>query len=95
VKYLAEHSPEWLERMTRQRGGRSERHFWQPGGGCDRNIDEPRTLWRMIDYIHLNPVRRRLVDCVADWRWSSAAWFQGEGTNSLDPDPIPPEWANE
>ena len=35
--------------------------FWQSGGGFDRNVNEPRALMAMIDYIHLNPVRRGLV----------------------------------
>lgn len=51
-------------------------------------------LQAVIDYIHLNPVRRGMVEQARDWRWSSAAWFEGSGGNGLIPDPIPPEWAN-
>jgi putative transposase len=29
----------------------------------------------MIDYIHLNPVRKGLVEQASGWHWSSAAWF--------------------
>jgi putative transposase len=90
--YLARHAPEWLPRITPHRGRRTERHFWQPGGGCDRNIIEPRTLSARIDSIHLNPVRRGLVDRARDWRWSSAAWFEGQEGGALVPDPIPPAW---
>jgi putative transposase len=90
--YLARHAPEWLPRVTQHRGRRTERHFWQPGCGCDRNIIEPRTLAAMIEYIHLNPVRRGLVDRARDWRWSSAAWFEGQEGSALVPDRIPPEW---
>ena len=32
--------------------------FLAAGGGYDRNVTEPRTLHAMIDYVHLNPVRR-------------------------------------
>src|SRR5208337_2967331 len=64
--YLARQAPEWLPRITPHRGRRTERHFWQPGGGCDRNIIEPRTLSARIDYIYLNPVRRGLVDRARD-----------------------------
>jgi putative transposase len=92
VSYLAEHAPEWLPRITRQRGQRTERLFWQSGGGFDRNISEPRTLMSMIDYIHMNPVRRGLVAKASDWRWSSAGWFEGTPTCDLIPDRIPPEW---
>jgi putative transposase len=93
VKHLAEYAPDWLPRITRTRGQRTERLFWQSGGGFDRNIIEPATLMTMIDYLHANPVRRGLVERPSDWCWSSASWLC-EGTNhcGLVPDPIPPEW---
>jgi putative transposase len=93
VRYLAEHHPQWIPRITRQRGKRVERLFWQSGGGFDRNIEEPRTLISMIDYIHMNPVRRGLAARATDWRWSSAGWFVGTPTCDLIPDRLPPEWA--
>jgi len=93
VLYLKEHAPQWLPRITRERNGRIERLFWQPGGGYDRNIVEPRTLASILDYVHLNPVRRGLVEKSADWQWSSASWFEGAPKNDLHPDPIPPEWS--
>jgi len=48
----------------------------------------------MIDYIHLNPVRRGLVPRARDWRWSSALWFEGITDLPLIPEKIPPEWIN-
>jgi putative transposase len=77
IKWLEENSPEWLPRITVNEGPRVRRRFWQPGGGYDRNIDSTDTLQRMIDYIHLNPVRRRLVKKATDWEWSSARWYAG------------------
>ena len=74
------------------RGGRSERLFWQPGGGFDRNIVEPRTLMAMIDYVHMNPVRRGLAERPIDWKWSSAGWYAGVDRSGLILDPLPPEW---
>ena len=61
--------------MTRKRGKKTERLFWQSGGGFDRNLIKPDTLMTMIDYIHMNPVRRGLVEKPAEWTWSSPAWF--------------------
>jgi putative transposase len=90
--YLEAHAPHWLPRLSRQRNGRVERLFWQSGGGYDRNLVEPRSLMAAIDYLHLNPVRRGLVERAADWTWSSAGWYQGEPRNDLRPDLIPPEW---
>lgn len=92
MAYLETHAPQWLPKITRRRGGSRERLFWQSSEGYDRNIEEPRTLRAMIDYLHLNPVRRGLVARAADWRWSSAGWYEGEPKIDLIPDPIPPEW---
>jgi putative transposase len=92
VSYLRSEEPEWLPRLRVQRGGKVEHHFWQPGRGHDRNIDNPRTLQSMIDYVHLNPVRKGLVEQARDWKWSSAGWFEGRPLNDLQPDPIPWEW---
>jgi putative transposase len=86
VKYLREHSPDSLQRISAQRGDRQVRQFWQPGGGYDRNACEPATILAMIEYIHLNPVRRGLVELAEQWKWSSAGWIAGK--NSLRPDSV-------
>jgi putative transposase len=92
VAFMEAHAPRWLSGITRVRCGRTERLFWQSGGGYDRNLVEPQTLAAAIDYIHQNPVRRGLVSRAVDWRWSSAGWFEGTGRNPLRPDRLPPEW---
>jgi len=91
INYVAKSSPAWLPRLTRQRGSCTERLFWQSGGGYDRNITSPKTLLRMIDYLHENPVRKNLILNCVDWRWSSASPYCG-GASPLLIDPIPPEW---
>jgi putative transposase len=92
IAHIESYAPEWLPRVTRRRGRRTERLFWQSGGGFDRNIAEPATLMTMIEYVHLNPVRRGLVARPSDWPWSSAGWYEGCDRCGLIPDPIPPEW---
>jgi putative transposase len=92
VSWLRREAPEWLDRIREKRGAKYEYHFWQAGGGYDRNITEPSTLGKAIDYLHENPLRRGLVERAADWKWSSASWFEQDGKNVLKPDPIPPEW---
>jgi putative transposase len=94
VRYLVDLHPEWLPRITRKRGDRIERLFWQSGGGFDRNVVEPKTLQSAIEYLHLNPVRRGLVERASDWKWSSASWYEGK-TALLQPDSIPPDWSRE
>ena len=92
VQFLQAKAPEWLPRIQVTRGMKVEHRFWQAGRGHDRNIDNARTLQRMIDYVHLNPVKAGLVARAADWKWSSAGWFEGVPTNRLVLDTIPPEW---
>ena len=92
IEYLEANSPEWLARVTRRRGRRVERLFWQSGGGFDENIDDPATLRKVIEYIHENPVRRGLVARAKEWKWSSAGWFEGQATCRLVPDKLPAEW---
>ncbi len=91
IAFLREANSPWLARLTRRRGQRSETLFWQSGGGYDRNITAPRTLLRMIDYVHENPLRKKLVNDPQDWHWSSARHYAG-GDSPILIDPIPTEW---
>jgi putative transposase len=92
IEYLCLHAPHWLPRITVQRGRRRERHFWQIGGGHDRNVSEPADLHNTIDYDHNNPVRKGLCERPEDWKWSSAGWLAGLEPNTLRPDPVPADW---
>lgn len=82
---LQESNPALLQQLTvRQRPGVMTFRFWQEGPGYDRNITESRTLRSAIDYIHENPVRRRLCERDVDWNWSSARYFHfGEAAANL------------
>jgi putative transposase len=84
IAYLREHAPTWMPRVAVKLGHRVEHRFWQAGGGYDRNVENAATLFKMIEYIHLNPVRRGLVAKESDWKWSSASKLQ----SILVPDPI-------
>jgi putative transposase len=77
IAWLEQHAPAWLSRLTVREGTRVRRRFWQPGGGYDRNIDHYDTLLVSINYIHMNPVKRGLVERPEDWPWSSARWYAG------------------
>jgi|GEM_PF-1863689 len=92
IAFLFAEAREWIPRITRKRGQKTERCFWQSGGGYDRNVVEPATLMKMIDYIHMNPARRGLVEKPEDWFWSSAAWYLKMDDVPIAADPIPPEW---
>lgn len=92
IAYLRKHAPQWLPRITRRRGNKTERLFWQSGGGYDRNIITRAALLSMIDYLHENPVRKGLVVRARDWKWSSAAWYVDLSQVPLIPDRIPFDW---
>jgi len=92
MEHLERTAPEWLSVFTRQRGRRTERLFWQSGGGFDRNLSDGRALLAEIDYIHANPVRRKLVTSPTDWHWSSASWYASQEVGPLAIDPIPKDW---
>ncbi|MBI1900603.1 MAG: transposase [Planctomycetia bacterium] len=65
------HSPLLAKLVVRERPGRHVFRFWQEGPGYDRNLEGEKAVLAAVDYIHLNPVRRRLVKRPEDWRWSS------------------------
>jgi len=77
IQWLEKNSPAFLHRITVQEGTVTRRRFWQSGGGYDRNVEQERTLESMIEYIHLNPVRRGLCERPEEWEWSSARWYAG------------------
>jgi len=81
-----------LARMEdRQPSGQVHYRFWQRGGGYDRYIIEPATVYQQIDYLHANPVRRGLCKRAEEWIWSSAADYAGRrsGPLKLDCESLP------
>ncbi len=86
-----------LQRLTiRGRPNKSTFRFWQEGPGYDRNIRTKKVLLSAIDYVHMNPVRRGLVERASDYRWSSA---HHSASDSQEVDPslpqlsaVPPDW---
>jgi putative transposase len=93
LAFVRKESPAFLARMEdRQPSGQTHYRFWQRGGGYDRYVVEIATLYRLIDYIHANPVRRGLCERPEDWLWSSAADYAGlrGGPLRIDRETLPP-----
>jgi putative transposase len=67
--------------IVRERPGRTVFRFWQEGPGYDRNLQTETSVMAAIEYIHLNPVRRKLVETAMQWRWSSARWYASDGAD--------------
>ena len=90
--YIREHAPAFLSQMEdRDPNGIIRHRFWLRGGGYDRNLTEPKTIWAEIDYLHTNPVKRGLCAHSIDWPWSSAAEYErpGSGLLRIDRESLP------
>jgi putative transposase len=62
VKWISARS---LNRRRHTRGPVWQHQFW------DRFVRHQQELSERLAYMHLNPVRRRIVDRPEQWRWSS------------------------
>jgi REP element-mobilizing transposase RayT len=61
------------------------RRFWQRRY-YDFNIYSRKKLWEKLDYMHANPVEKRLVEHPRDWPWSSWSFYAtGDGILPIDP----------
>jgi putative transposase len=98
INWLEQNNPSWLANLRADHGlakpdratRKPDYHFWQPGGGYDRNVNNAETAWSIVEYIHNNPVQRGLAERPTDWAWSSARWYVGEGEVILPMDACPP-----
>jgi putative transposase len=82
---LAADSPLCDKLTVRERPGKTCFRFWQEGAGYDRNLTSPSAIEASLDYIHSNPVKRRLCERAIDWKWSSARWYLGEPPRQPEP----------
>ena len=65
--------------IVRERPGKVTFRYWQEGPGFDRNLFTPKAVQASLDYIHTNPVSRGLCVKCANWRWSSARYYESDG----------------
>jgi putative transposase len=54
---------------------------WQEGPGYDRNLTASPSVSASIDYIHQNPVRKKLCVRAREWKWSSARYYESSGAD--------------
>jgi len=60
-------------------GGQTEEvHFWQRRF-YDFNVWSEKKLKEKLEYMHANPVQRKLVQHPGEWPWSSWAHYAGRG----------------
>jgi putative transposase len=58
------------ERVSESRAAKGERGIWQRRY-WEHTIRDERDFSRHVDYVHINPVKHRLVTRVSDWPYSS------------------------
>jgi putative transposase len=82
----------WRQRrwtgLTKLTDTRGKLHFWQSGGGFDRNVRDLAELSREVVYVHQNPVTRGLVNKSIEWAWSSARSYAAWPDQPLKHDSI-------
>jgi putative transposase len=76
-------SPLLKRLLIRERPGRDTFRYWQEGRGYDRNLQTAVAVQSAIDYLHLNPVRRKLCVNAHGWRWSSARFYASMAARSI------------
>lgn len=69
--------------LTRLRSKAGSTHFWQAGGGYDRNVVD-RKLIEKIRYVRGNPIERGLSPDGVSWKWSSARAYR-EWPDAIEP----------
>lgn len=90
INSLKNDNPDGLKYLATDQSHRPY-HFWQKGGGYDRNITKVKTIIDLVHYIHSNPVRKGLVESADQWHYSSAADWQNirQGPIPIDFDSFP------
>ncbi|TAM81590.1 MAG: hypothetical protein EPN47_12645 [Acidobacteria bacterium] len=83
----------WCRKMLKQVGLPASVHHhahfrvWQRRG-YDLNVWSSKKIDEKLDYMHNNPVTRKLVDQPGDWPWSSWGFYFLKDTSLLPMDPI-------
>ena len=67
--------------------GAEEAHFWQRRF-YDFNVWCEKKLKEKLEYMHANPVQRKLVEHPKDWRWRSWAYYAGRGDVKIRMDSV-------
>ena len=64
------------------------RGFWQ-ARFCDFNVYTNRKMREKLEYMHRNPVTRRLVEHPKDWPWSSWSFYTKDEAGLVGIDVVP------
>jgi len=87
IKAAFSHTVETGESISQSRAAKGERGIWQRRY-WEHTIQDDDDFARHVDYVHINPVKHRLVTRVRDWPYSS---FHRMAELGLYPD----DWAGD
>jgi putative transposase len=90
LEYLQLHQPRIYENLWTHAGARRVRRFWQERGGYNRDLFSVEAFEKTLDYMHLNPVRKGLVEAPEEWKWSSARFYKTGVSDLIELDL--PDW---
>jgi putative transposase len=70
-----------------EHGAGSLPRFWQPRF-YDFNVWSQKKFVEKLQYMHMNPVKRKLVAHPKDWPWSSFSFYSQRGSVLIRIDPV-------
>lgn len=73
--------------LSFMRGGEGLPRFWQPRF-YDFNVYSAKKKREKLEYMHANPVTRKLVQHPKDWPWSSFSFYAKGETGLVAIDPV-------
>jgi putative transposase len=88
LEYVRLTNPELYQSLKIIIGGTEKRRFWQAGGGYDRNIIGEKALFRTVNYIHMNPIRKSTANNPMDYKWSSLQYWVSGSSKPLRMDDL-------
>ena len=97
IQVLKQRVSRWLRRKKRANAGqldlsfeyreKSQPRFWQRNF-YDFNVWSLKKRVEKLHYIHMNPLKRKLVDHPKDWPWSSCSFYSNPKHGLIRIDPV-------
>lgn len=76
---------EWMETITARANGVAVGKVWKERFRCFP-IDQEDAVIEKLQYMHMNPVKRKLIEEPGQWQWSSQSYYDGrECVLRIDP----------
>jgi putative transposase len=76
-----------VSRDLRRSSGANLPRFWQPRF-YDFNVWSEKKVREKLDYMHANPITKKLVEHPKDWPWSSWSFYEAGEAGLVTIDPI-------